>query len=198
MAAVPRFFIDVGGLPSGFGGLCQVTTLAALYALSIFVATKYGLLNGLRGLLLFRHANVVYHAALPLASVFPCLAMVAASGVGLATADGMDDIGMGLLTGSTVASLSLFWFAAVFCGRVTLDNGDSDGQPRYDAAAKLVPPGSLDLTGTGVAVSPRAQLGAQVAPSVLCGAADTTYSPTAPAPARLPLGLSFTSLPTHS
>jgi len=154
-----RFFVDVAALPTGFGGLVQVMTLTAMYAVCMYAATKHGMLAGLRRSLLFRHAKVVYHVALPLASVFPALAMVAMSSAGLATTDGLD-IGMGLLSGSTVASLSLFWFATVLCGRVTL--GDGDGLPRYASAAKLVPPGSLDLTGTGVAVSPRAQLGAQV------------------------------------
>ena len=131
-----RFFIDVAKLPSDVGGLVQVLSLCCLYGFFIHHATSGFLISGTRLLLLNpKIASIVYNVLLPLITAIPTGSMVLAAGMGQLIDE--LDMGMGILAGSTIGHVSIWWFLTVFWGRVTVDHGNAlaDGSmdpiPRY-------------------------------------------------------------------
>ena len=137
-----RFFIDVAKLPSDVGGLVQVLSLCCLYGVLIHFATRT-LIGGTRLLLLNpKIASIVYNVLLPLFAAIPTGAMVLAAGMGRLIDE--LDMSMGILAGSTIGHVSVWWFLTVFWGRVTVDhgnalaNGSLDPIPRYRSHSSII------------------------------------------------------------
>ena len=137
-----RFFIDVAKLPSDVGGLVQVLSLCCLYGVLIHFATRT-LIGGTRLLLLNpKIASIVYNVLLPLFAAIPTGAMVLAAGMGRLIDE--LDMSMGILAGSTIGHVSVWWFLTEFWGRVTVDhgnalaNGSLDPIPRYRSHSSII------------------------------------------------------------
>lgn len=107
---------------------------------------------------------VVGSIVLPILGAVPDGMMVLFSGVG-PDAQEQVSVGVGALAGSTIMLLTLPWFLAVLGGRVTLFAGEPQYKKPADAGDdwdKLVPPGSMSLSGTGVGVHETVHLNAKL------------------------------------
>ena len=77
----------------------------------------------------------MYNVLLPLIATIPTGSMVLAAGMGQLIDE--LDMSMGILAGSTIGHVSVWWFLTVFWGRVTVEHGDAmvngsmDPTPRY-------------------------------------------------------------------
>ena len=94
------------------------------------------LIGGSRLLLLNpKIASIIYNVLLPLIATIPTGYMVLAAGMGQLIDE--LDMSMGILAGSTIGHVSVWWFLTVFWGRVTVEHGDAmvngsmDPTPRY-------------------------------------------------------------------
>jgi len=119
------------------------------------------------------YAAVVGSVVLPILGAVPDGMMVLFSGLG-PDAQNQVSVGVGALAGSTVMLLTLPWFVAVFCGRVSINE---KGQTMYkmppDADPKkwdkLNPPGTMNLFKTGISYGPEIQENGKVMLMTLIG-----------------------------
>ena len=103
-------------------------------------------------------AGLVGSVVLPILGAVPDGAIVLFSGLGPNAAEELA-VGIGALAGSTIMLLTIPWALSVFGGRVNINK--ITGKPKY-SAPKLSPPDNMDLTYTGVHISPATNLGAQI------------------------------------
>ncbi|KAI9911853.1 hypothetical protein PsorP6_009045 [Peronosclerospora sorghi] len=145
-------FIDPKDLPDGGYGLIQVLFLGAVYGFVLFNASNL-ISNGSELLLLVPSmAGIVGSVVLPVLGAVPDGAIVLFSGMG-PNAQEQVSVGVGALAGSTIMLLTLPWALSVYAGRVNIDDNGRGNyvRPKGDQHwAKLMPPGSKDLTKTGV------------------------------------------------
>lgn len=158
-------FIDAADLPEGFDGSCQLFFLLVAYGFILFQASNM-ISDGSELLLLVPSvAGLVGSVVLPILGAVPDGAIVLFSGMG-ANAQEQLSVGVGALAGSTILLLTVPWCMSIIAGRVNLDTTTGlavytrpHGVPPKEWS-KLMPPGNMKLTGTGVSGNDSLKAGA--------------------------------------
>jgi len=135
-------FVEVGDLPPGFSGFCQLLFLGGTYGMVLmYAADMIG--NGSELLLLVPSMkDIVGSVVLPVLGAVPDGCIVLFSGLGPDAQEQLT-VGVGALAGSTVMLLTLPWYLSILAGRVNLINGVPDYK------GKLQPPDNkVTLTST--------------------------------------------------
>ena len=142
--SLSEFFIDPATLPTGFYGYVQLFTLAAVYTIVLYKATKF-VAEGSEILQLILPPGLVGSIVLPVAGAIPDGALVLFAGLGDDAQEKLN-IGMGTLAGSTVMVLTVPFAFAVLAGRVDL-RADGKGAAYSQRPHKLTRPTALITTG---------------------------------------------------
>mmetsp|Transcript_19608 Transcript_19608/g.34675 ORF Transcript_19608/g.34675 Transcript_19608/m.34675 type:complete len:601 (-) Transcript_19608:64-1866(-) len=138
-------FIDPSGL-----SFPQLAFLCVVYAYTLFQASN--LISDGSELLIFipELEGIIGSVILPVLGVVPDSMMVLCSGLGSRSKVAHQvTVGVGTLAGSTIMLLTLPWSISIFAGRVSILK-DGTATYRRPAGQRLMPPGSVSLTQTGI------------------------------------------------
>jgi len=145
-ATLDKLFVDPGTLPEDGYGFFQLLFLTMVYGAILFHASAL-ISDGSELLLATRWRGLVGSVVLPVLGAVPDGAIVIFAGLG-SDAQQQMNVGVGALAGSTVMLLTLPWSLAIFCGRVSLIEGQ--GQYQRPFPKRLDPPDHMGLWDTGV------------------------------------------------